>query len=156
MNQYVDQPTRGSNILDLFCANNPGLVQSLTVGPSELSDHSMVAALMSIPVTELDGMQSAGAMDDGFASLDFSRADYSDISKAIQTVNWTELEQHNSLEDYPAVFTRNLLEICKLHVPKKRSRSGPGMSSRSRAGNALRRRRRRVRCKIVLILGQMD
>ena len=61
MNQYVDQPTRGSHILDLFCANNPGLVQSMAGVPSELSDHSMVSALVSIPVAELDGLRSTRA-----------------------------------------------------------------------------------------------
>ena len=70
LNQYVDQPTRGSSILDIFCTNNPGLVQSISVNPSELSDHSLVSALISIPVTELDGIQNSRILDDGFASLD--------------------------------------------------------------------------------------
>ena len=156
MNQYVDQPTRDTNILDLFCANNPGLVQSMAVVPSELSDHSMVSALVSIPVTELDGLRSTRAIDDGFASLDFSRADYPGISEAIQNVNWTELERQYNLEEYPAIFTKNLLEICRLHVPMKRPRSGPGRSGRPRDVNALRRKRKRIRHKIALLPGQVD
>ena len=119
LNQFVDQPTRGSNILDIFCTNNPGLVQSVSVSPlsSTLSDHSLVSILISIPVTELDGIRDSGVMDNGFASLDFSRADYPGICETIRAIDWTQLECQHSLQDYPAVFTKTLLSICKQYVP---------------------------------------
>ena len=85
MNQYVDQPTRGSSILDIFCTDNPGLVQSVSVSPLDLSDHLLVSVMISIPVTDLDRMQYHRIMDDGFASLDFSKADYPGICEAIDT-----------------------------------------------------------------------
>ena len=143
MNQYVDRPTRDSNILDLFCADNPSLVQSLTVSQPGLSDHSLVSVLISIPVTELDGVPKRRALDDGFASLDFSRADYTGINEAIGAVdwNWLQLEYQHDLQDYPAIFTKILLDICKEHVPAKRPTLIPRKLSRPREVNALRRKK---------------
>ena len=57
MNQCVDKPTRGPNTLDLFCVDNPSLVQASTVSPIELSDHSLVSAVISLTITELDIVQ---------------------------------------------------------------------------------------------------
>ena len=88
--------------------------------------------------------------------MDFSRADYTGISDERKNVNWTESERKYSLEDYPAVFTRNLLEICRLHVPMKQPRYCPGRSGRPRDVNALRRKRKRIRHKIALLPGQVD
>ena len=151
MNQYVDRPTRDSNILDLFCADNPSLVQSLTVSQPGLSDHSLVSVLISIPVTELDGVRNGRAFDDGFASLDFSGADFLGINEAIWAVDWTQLESQYDLHDYPAIFTKILLDICKEKVPAKRPRSIPGKSGRPREVNVLRRKRKRVHQKILLL-----
>jgi len=39
--QLVDTPTRGSNILDIFATNRPGLIQEVTVSPG-LSDHELI------------------------------------------------------------------------------------------------------------------
>ena len=156
LNQYVDQPTRGSNILDIFCTDNPGLVQSISVNPSELSDHSLISVLISIPVTELDGIRNSRIMDDGFASLDFSRANYTGICEAIQAMNWTQLECQHSVQEYPAVFTKTLLNICKQYVPTKRPQSSHGRTGRPREVNALRRRRKRVQKRITLLDGQTE
>ena len=156
MNQYVDRPTRDSNILDLFCTDNPSLVQSLSVSPAELSDHSLVSVLISIPVTELDSIQIGRAMDDGFASLDFSKADYAGISEVIGSVDWNYLEGQHCLQDYPSVFTKKLLEICRQFVPIKNKRSNSGLSRRPREVNALRRRRKRIQRKILLLGEQTD
>ena len=41
LQQLVDTPTRGENILDLFCTNNPTLVSKVSTIPG-LSDHSIV------------------------------------------------------------------------------------------------------------------
>ena len=157
MNQFVDQPTRGSNILDVFCTDNPGLVQSVSVSPlpSTLSDHSLVSVLISIPVTELDGIRDSRVMDNGFASLDFSRANYPGICEAIRAIDWTQLECQHSLQDYPAVFTKTLLSICKQYVPTKRSQSSHRRTGRPREVNALRRRRKRVQQRITQLGGQL-
>ena len=158
LNQYVDQPTRGVNILDLFCTDNPELVQSIKVSPLEqLSDHSLVSVLISIPVTELDGIQNNRTKDDdGFASLNFSKADYPGICDAIRAVNWTQLECQHNVEDYPAVFTKTLLNICRQYVPTRRVQSSHGRMGRPREVNALRRRRKRLKQRISLLGGQTE
>ena len=154
LNQYVDQPTRGSNILDIFCTDNPGLVQSISVIPSELSDHSLVSVLISIPVTELDGIRNSRVLEDSFASLDFSRANYPGISEAIRAINWTQLECQHCLQEYPLVFTKTLLEICKQYVPTKRPQTSYGQKRLPRKVNALRRRRKRVQQRISQLVDQ--
>ena len=147
------RPTRDQNILDLFCTDNPSLVQPIAVNKPELSDHSLVSVLISIPVTELDGFQSRRAIDDGVTSLDFSKANYHGISEAIGPVGWTQLESQHGLQDYPVIFTKILQDICKKYVSNKRPRAVPGKSSRPREVNALKRMRKRVQQKI-LIMGE--
>ena len=48
LTQYVDQPTRGNNILDLFCTNDPYLVQSVNVNNTGISDHKLVQICIAI------------------------------------------------------------------------------------------------------------
>ena len=39
--QFVDSPTRGNNILDLFLTNRPGLIHEVNVS-SGISDHELI------------------------------------------------------------------------------------------------------------------
>ena len=92
LNQFVDQPTRGSNVLELFFASdNSGSVQSISVNLLVLS-FSLVSVLISILVTKLDGIWNSRFMDDGFASFVFSRANYTGLCEAILAMSLTQSE----------------------------------------------------------------
>ena len=79
MNQYVVEPTRRDNILDVFCTNNPHLVQEVRIKDTFLSDHKIIELLLALrfeepQVTANDNLSS-------FKALDFTRADFHKISE---------------------------------------------------------------------------
>ena len=144
MCQLVMEPTRANNILDLFCANDPGFVSAVEVSPTFLSDHHLVSVLVEIPITDLDKSCPKRTVAEGFKSLDFYRADYESISQAIRIFDWEQLERQCTLEEYPEIFTATLFKICKKHTPAKRFGPGSGHSKRPRLVNALRRKKKRL------------
>ena len=48
MCQFVHKPTRGRNILDVFCTNDPFLVNRVDVEDTTVSDHNLVIIYLSI------------------------------------------------------------------------------------------------------------
>ena len=47
MSQYVDGPTRGKNVLDLFFSNSSRLVADVQARDTEMSDHRIVEILLT-------------------------------------------------------------------------------------------------------------
>ena len=138
LNQYVNKPTRGDSILDIFCTNNPYLVNSVDIVNTDISDHNIVQLFISIRLdllTNTDGIPEIT----GFAALDFSRANYNAISDAIESVDWLTESLSQSLEQYPEKITKIILEICQKYVPLKKIRTG-----KPRIMNSLRRKRKRL------------
>ena len=141
-NQYVHEPTRGKNILDIFCTNNPFLVNSVKVRNTELSDHKLVQVSLSFDFD--DRRQSEFIPDrNSFAALDFAKADYDSISKDIREYDWNVTRLDCTFEEFPEVMTKIFLCICQKHVPRRRPRTG-----KPRKYNALRRKKKRLEKRI--------
>ena len=132
------EPTRGNNILDLFCTGDPDFVLAIEVSPTFLSDHHLVSVLIETPITELDQLGFRRVVAEGFKSLDFYHADYDSISQDIAVFNWSHLEGQCTVEEYPEIFTSTLLKICKNHTPTKQSRQSSDRLKCPRLVNALR------------------
>ena len=81
---------------------------------------------------------------EGFAALDFCRADYQKISSEIDSVDWKLLQENCSLEEFPVLFSMVLLQISKKFVPVKRARRG-----RPDKVHALRRKKKRLKKNLV-------
>lgn len=139
LSQYVNKPTRGDNILDIFCTNNPYLVNSVEVTSTEISDHRIVQLIISTDFDLLDNTNSGQEKFTGFAALDFSRADFNAISADIVSMDWIGIISGLPLEQHPEVITNTVLEICEKYVPVKRTRAG-----KPKAMNSLRRKRKRL------------
>ena len=140
-NQYVDKPTRGANILDIFCTNNPFLVNSINVTDTMMSDHKIVHVSLSSIFTDEDSITVPDIY--GFAALDFAKADYGSISSDILECNWRMMRLGCTFEEFPELVTAKLLGICEKHVPKRKSRTG-----KPKKLNALRRKRKRLENRI--------
>ena len=144
MNQYIVKPTRGSNILDIFCTNDPFLVDNVDVDYTTLSDHKLVSLTLTISGA---GYKNDYANDkqysSGFSVLDFRRADYNQIAQKIKEVDWNQARQSCSFEEFPSIFTEILLDICQSCLPRKKPRTG-----RPKKWNALRRKKKRIERKL--------
>ena len=61
---------------------------------------------------------------DGFRGLDFAKADFNVLNKALGEVDWAKVFRDINLNDMPLVFTNLLLSICKEIVPKRQIKRG--------------------------------
>ena len=148
LNQYVKIPTRGTNILDLFLTNDHHLVTNVASTVTDLSDHNMVEIMISSNPL-VPGEDRLPKFDENsFRSMDFQKADFEEIRKEISSVDWESLRLNCSYEEFPALFTEKLLQICKSLVPIKKVSTG-----RPKVLNALRRKKRRLQTRLNALMG---
>ena len=138
MAQYITQPTRGNNILDIFSSNNESLVKFFSTEYTSLSDHRLVRICLDLSES-LKPSPCLNVPLEGFASLDFNRADFENLNRAIAQVDWRSLQDICSNDQFPILFSMTLFQLCEIYVPKKKSRSG-----KPKKVNALRRQRKRI------------
>ena len=117
--QYVLQPTRDSNILDLFLTNSAALVTHVDVSATKLSDHNMVEIFLSYNPCHPNVNVPPPFQEAFFRSLDFAKAEFASINSNIAKVDWELLLETAGLEEFPATFTKCILEICQEHCPLK-------------------------------------
>ena len=54
-----------------------------------------------------------------FESLDFKKADWSDLCSSIKLVNWQERLHGCIVSDYLSVIMDTISDLCSIHVPPK-------------------------------------
>ena len=123
--QYVQGPTRGNNILDLFFTNNPFMVINSLIKRNNplLSDHNLVEIVLTLNYVPVCPTTESCELD-GFRGLDFAKADFNILNKALGEVDWAKVFRDINLDDMPLVFTNLLLSICKEIVPKRQIKRG--------------------------------
>ena len=112
LNQVVTVSTRGSNTLDLVLCNNERLVSDVTSEPTEMSDHDMVSVLLSFNPGLMEEAHASYLDEMSFRSLDFNRADFERINDVLQNVDWGELRETSTFEEFPKEFTKKVLAAC--------------------------------------------
>ena len=142
LNQYVLDPTRGNNILDIFCTNDPFLVNCVQVNNTELSDHRIVHLSLSMDIGS-GQMPKPVQEANSFAALNFSKADYNSISTDILDQDWNAIKENCTIEEFPKVMTEKILDICQQHVPKRLLQTG-----KPRIFNTLRRKKKSLQKRL--------
>ena len=140
LSQMVNVPTRGNNILDLVLCKNERLVFDVKADPTDISYHNMVNVLLPF---EPGVMEEAHLDEMNFRSLDFNRADFSEINKVLEVTDWIELRNTGTFAEFPTTFTNKLLSVCLANVPKERPPSG-----RPKLYNSLRRRKSKLKTRL--------
>ena len=141
--QYVLQPTRQDNILDLFISNSDELVTHVSTSDTILSDHRLVEIFWSYNPCSVVPRLPPDFTDSTFRSLDFTKADFLKMSNLIESVDWTVLWNTCDSEDFPELFTHTVLQICELSCPKKippKSKTSPSVRIPSRKKRKLQTR----------------
>jgi len=114
LTQWVREPTRGENILDLVLTTEDDIVSDLKVG-EELgsSDHKMIRFVLKVPDT------TAGV--DKPVKLDFSKADFSGFRSALQEL---KIDESADVESSWSLFRDNFMQKQATFVPLKSVRRG--------------------------------
>ena len=154
LSQYITQPTREKNILDLFLTNNPNLyLQSSSEKTSRpKSDHNIVSIqttydLNSNPKAFSDNVQFTPHT---FRSLNFQKADFDQLNLQLKSIDWDHLKSICPMEDFPELFRLTVLQVCMEHCPTK-SKQSSKVNPHTRHRNTLRRRKRKVKPQIEAI-----
>ena len=109
LSQWVKEPTRGENILDLVLTTEDDIVSDLRVG-EELgsSDHKMIRFVLKVP--------DAAAGVDRPVKLDFQRADFSGFRYALSGL---KVDEATDVESSWSHFRDNFMQKQATFVPLK-------------------------------------
>ena len=143
LSQMVTVPTRGHNILDLVFCNNDRLISDVKAEPTEISDHNMISVLLSFNPGTIEDAQASYLDEMNFRSLDFKQADFTQLNKIFDEVNWEELRDTGTYEEFPAKFTQTVLNACLANIPRKRPPTG-----KPKLYNSLRRRKSKLNIRL--------
>jgi len=137
--QYILQPTRMENTLDLFLTNSSSLVTHVDVRPTKISDHNMVEIFLSYnpchPNISVPPLFEAAS----FRGLDFNKANFDGIRSGIEEIDWAAVAEEKGLDNFPGALTTSLLSICQEHCPLKRP---PKRHNSCKMRNLSRKKRR--------------
>ncbi len=117
--QYISQPTRLENVLDLCISNSEELVTHVSTSDTILSDHRLVEIFWSFNPCSFTSPDPPDFEESAFRSLDFQKGDYEKISNLLKLVDWESLWNTSDPESFPELFTLTVLQICELSCPKK-------------------------------------
>ena len=80
-NQFINEPTRLSNTLDLYISNGENHVSHVSTSQTPLSDHRKVDILLSYNPCSLSAPAPPDFIEESFRSLDFNKADFVKINE---------------------------------------------------------------------------
>ena len=80
--QFIFEPTRGSNTLDLFMTNSSNLVSHVSVSDTPLSDHSLVEVFLSHNPCQPIEPKPPDFNTSSFRSLDFTKVNFEELNSA--------------------------------------------------------------------------
>ena len=157
LSQIVNKPTREQNTLDLILSNSANILQEVTSDKIKskttvLSDHNLVETPLSPnSMLSFQAVEKTQVPPKGFRALNLEKANFVQINKDLAEVDWAALKADASLESFPAILNKTILDICKKHCPTKASTDGKQPKRKSVHGrhlHALNRRKRRLKGKL--------
>ena len=143
LNQYVSSPTRGNNILDLFITNVDNLVVNVSSYSTDMSDHNLVDVLISYNPMSLSQCRINVFDKHEFRSLDFNQANFEKLNNQIRDIDWADMRDRCTQEEFPELFTESLFSVCAACVPPKKVGNG-----KHRLVNVLRRKKKRLKTRL--------
>lgn len=123
LDQYVDRPTRGDNILDIFMTNNDELIHRIYVEDTVMSDHRMLIIETNIRLDYV--AQRPDIPDDPFRLLNFYHrdVDWAGLDAELAAVEWdVEFEGLTADQMYDRLY-HIMLVCCRGNVPRSAAAS---------------------------------
>ena len=151
--QYISQPTRHRNILDLFLTNNPNLVLQSNSTPTPLSDHNIVTVQSTYNLNSTKTNIKLPIPEDTFRGLNLFKADWDKINSHLESVVWEDIKSLCSADEFPELLRLTVLQVCMLYTPPKRNHTNC-TNPFQRERNILRRRKRKLKRRISDLSGR--
>ena len=118
-NQFIHEPTRLNNILDLYISNGENYVSHVSTSETPLSDHRIVDILLSYNPCPLRPPAPPDFIEESFRSLDFNKADFVKINESLSEINWVNFMESCSDEDFPELLNLTLSKPSNKAVQRK-------------------------------------
>jgi len=118
LHQFVCEPTRNNNILDLVLSNNHALISDVNIQcPFSTSDHNIVQFSINI------ANNSQVVENDCTVYYDYNNADFDSIIEYLSRINWDyEFSFVFTIDEYWSIFSSHLSNCIELYVPKRQLR----------------------------------
>ena len=122
LEQYIKQPTRQMNILDLLLVNEPDMVRKVHVEDTEMSDHKIITVEARIGL-------ASGTKNKNFrwrekmGTLNFmsEKVDWLKLKHELSEIDWTnEMNNRDVDEMYDAMYNKIYNTSCN-YVPQRKS-----------------------------------
>ena len=91
LSQYITQPTRNQNIIDLFLTNNANLVLQTQSINTNLSDHNLIKVQSTYNINKVNTNIKPKISNHTFRSLNLQKADYAKINSHLESIDWDVL-----------------------------------------------------------------
>ena len=115
LHQFVNNPTRGTNILDLVFATSENLVSNVTVGEEfSTSDHRIVAFKLKFNEDEVRASNEKVP--------NFKYANFIKLRSLLASSNWKPLTESDDINDAWKIFTKTLNDAVNICVPLRSRR----------------------------------
>ena len=147
LSQYVDKPTRQQNILDLVLSNQPNMIKHIEVEDTKLSDHRLIRVKTNFGLKPPNSIRRH-IEPHTYRSLNFYKAQFDEINHHIGSVNWDELNELCTPDEFPELVRLTILQICELYTPVKCCRSKK-LSKYKRERRSLGRKKRKLNLRLL-------
>lgn len=151
LTQVILKPTRENNILDLVLTNKPQYIVETIVSPT---DHDLVEVVLGYNLLDPERRSHFEELDQFcFRALDYHAANFPEIQKELEEVNWNELYQLSQQEtpdgsDFLELLKLTVLQITYHHSGPKDRSPGTRRSKAVREKYTLKRKRRKLNARI--------
>lgn len=145
LSQYIENPTRQNNILDLVLSNDVNLVKQVEVKDTELSDHRIITIKSSFGLKQ-NSTPKIVFEPHTFRNLNFYKTDFAKLNKHLKSVEWNDLKLLCDPQDYPELVRLVILQVCEFYAPAKCFRTKSNrMSAYRRERKTMNRKNRKLR-----------
>jgi exonuclease III len=149
LTQFVLEPTRSKNILDLIISNSHGIMHSYKVFETAMSDHNMIEAYVNI--NALTAAHPVSADNRNFpvlGQLNFhdEKIDWDKLRSDFAGMDWEEMFADCDCDATLDVFIGCLSRLCERSIPKSKKKTNKRLIPRDR--RVLMRRRAVIRGRL--------
>ena len=117
--QTVDEPTRGTNTLDLIFTNELDLFSSREVSHSALSDHYFIEITTTIQTDNVMETENSIKNKKGLRELNFfsNKVKWDEIKKELLNINWRDLLKDKDTYECTVILNKIINDLCFKYVP---------------------------------------
>ena len=120
LTQMVEENTRkNKSLIDLILTSDPDMIHNIFVEKTVMSDHDIVRCnfLHNNLQKERETMTKTYQQKHPLDNLNIARANWDDINKEFQSIDWDNEMSDSSVEQMYKTFENHVVTICSKHTP---------------------------------------